>query len=236
MTGFPTHVERFVTVVALAAILALVIINLVNVDRVRVAVGVIDPGVTATDVNCDTSRQCAPQLYDTDYASCSAKYLGKQSTCAGECVVNGHCDGLGTCQPDTPKDCFGWCDAGNSSHFGPGGQACDDLFAWNVEMEGLDNVQTFGVTWCLANKCVGFASFYIADGTHNDVQNGYESTVMECEDLLDATFFAVNGSCLTIRRDVLAEPIAGTVSVLSCRYFWTCGMFNQSWIDDYTDD
>ncbi len=186
--------------------------------------------VAAGALYCADTNECTRNEYKAATDTCVLEHYSARKACS-TCYTAGHCDGAGACT-GALADCYGTCDAGPA---GDGGAFCDERFVWDAGWVAVqahtDDIPDI-TTWCWANNCVGLATFDVADGSNPIATT---TGVLDCSQLLDAAFYAANGSCLHIVREVLEEPHRSTYSTVACRYWWKCGQFDDQWMLDWVD-
>ncbi len=170
---------------------------------------------------CDDAKPCTRDALLPD-TTCEHKPYSTAHAC-NQCYTSGNCDGSGACT-GSASACLGACNAGDPL-CGNGGP-CDNLFTWNADWL-LDGSVLTHSTKCWADRCTAMASFQAANGVQ---PNAYYTSTLQCKDLMDAAWWAANGTCVDVERFVAGTEDTGTVDVHFCYYYWRCGAFNQTWL------
>ncbi len=175
-------------------------------------------------VHCEEGNLCTADFLRTD-GTCEHHPYPDTKGCHDACYTSGACNGDGKCV-GTEATCKATCDSDNDG-------SCDNLFEFDDIV--MDAVGFFWETACFGDHC-GAHALYIdsIDGVEVD---GYAG--IQCKDLLTASFWAANGSCITIREFQLDffmindwEEWPPFLDTHECQYSWNCGHNNDEWISD----
>jgi hypothetical protein len=180
-----------------------------------------------SDTLCGDSNECTFNTAKDGF--CERRFFDQSRPCS-TCFAadTGHCDGSGACAGD-PADCLGYCNVGEPAD--TDGAACDSTFTWDAGWE-MDANLLSTQTWCFADRCTAIAAFRVANTVN---PNFYPTSVVQCKDLMDATWWAANGTCIDVERYLAGSEPGGTVDVHYCYYHWRCGVFNETWLAAWED-
>ncbi len=176
---------------------------------------------TGTPVVCSDGNACTRDV--SKDGICEYKYWDTRQACATCYTQDAHCDGHGTCV-GAPANCLGTCASDNAA-------TCDNLWQFNTLL-------TFGAcmptgTVCTANTCVGFVFFPLFFEAFKSIG---PTTGLQCTDVLNATFYAANKTCIKTERfldDTATWDSEESEEWHVCLYYWTCSVLDQAWLQAF---